>query len=69
MSKGLKWQSDTSVWHFCNCSLHQQAENYNAVEIAKIATSHGLYEEVLTIYKKYDQHTMVIKHSVYWPWV
>jgi clathrin heavy chain len=33
--------------------------NYDAGEIAKIATDHG-YEEVLTIYKKYDQHAMAI---------
>ena len=35
-------------------------ENYDAGEIAKIATDHGLYEEALTVYKKYDQHTMAI---------
>ncbi|KIM86720.1 hypothetical protein PILCRDRAFT_4614 [Piloderma croceum F 1598] len=35
-------------------------ENYDAGEIAKIATDHGLYEEALTIYKKYDQHVMDI---------
>jgi clathrin heavy chain len=35
-------------------------ENYDAGEIAKIATDHGLYEEALTIYKKYDQHGMAI---------
>ena len=35
-------------------------ENYDAGEIAKIATDHGLFEEALTIYKKYDQHTMAI---------
>jgi clathrin heavy chain len=35
-------------------------ENYNAGEIAKIATDHGLYEEALTVYKKYDQHAMAI---------
>jgi len=35
-------------------------ENYDAGEIAKIATYHGLYEEALTIYKKYDQHAMAI---------
>jgi len=33
-------------------------ENYG--EIAKIATDHGLYEEALTIYRKYDQHVMAI---------
>jgi clathrin heavy chain len=27
-------------------------QNYDAGEIAKIATDHGLYEEALTIYKK-----------------
>ena len=31
-----------------------------ADEIAKIATDHGLYEEALTIYKKYEQHAMAI---------
>jgi hypothetical protein len=35
-------------------------ENYDADEIAKIATDHCLYEEALTIYKKYDQHAMAI---------
>jgi clathrin heavy chain len=35
-------------------------ENYDAGEIAQIATDHGLYEEDLTIYKKYDQHAMAI---------
>ncbi|KAF8661339.1 hypothetical protein AX16_001434 [Volvariella volvacea WC 439] len=35
-------------------------QNYDAAEIAKIATEHGLYEEALTIYKKYDQHAMAI---------
>ncbi|KAG1869630.1 armadillo-type protein [Suillus subluteus] len=35
-------------------------QNYDAREIAKIATYHGLYEEALTIYKKYDQHAMAI---------
>jgi clathrin heavy chain len=34
--------------------------NYDAGEIAKIATDHGLYEEALTIYKKYDQHEQAI---------
>ncbi|EAU90123.2 clathrin heavy chain 1 [Coprinopsis cinerea okayama7 len=34
--------------------------NYDAAEIAKIATEHGLYEEALTIYKKHDQHVMAI---------
>ncbi|KAG6890292.1 hypothetical protein C0995_009498 [Termitomyces sp. Mi166 len=35
-------------------------QNYDAGEIAKIATDHGLYEEALTIYKKYDQFAMAI---------
>jgi len=35
-------------------------ENYNAREIAKIATGHGLYEDALMIYKKYDQQGMAI---------
>jgi len=43
-------------------------DNYDAGEIAKIATDHDLYEEALTIYKKYDQHAMainvLIEHTV-----
>ena len=35
-------------------------QNYDASEIAKIAMDHGLYEEALTIYKKYEQHAMAI---------
>jgi len=35
-------------------------QNYDSGEIAKIATDHGLYEEALTIYKKYEQHAMAI---------
>jgi clathrin heavy chain len=35
-------------------------QNYDAEEIARIATEHGLYEEALTIYKKYGQHAMAI---------
>jgi clathrin heavy chain len=36
-------------------------ENYDAGEIAKIATDHDLYEEALTIYtEKHDQHVMAI---------
>ncbi|KAI0065620.1 clathrin heavy chain [Artomyces pyxidatus] len=35
-------------------------QNYDADEIAKIATDHGLYEEALTIYKKYEQHANAI---------
>lgn len=42
--------------------------NYDVAEIAKIATDHGLYEEALTIYKKYDQHamamTVLVEHIV-----
>ncbi|KIY52907.1 clathrin heavy chain [Fistulina hepatica ATCC 64428] len=34
--------------------------NYDATEIAKIATEHGLYEEALTIYRKYEQHALAI---------
>ncbi|KAG2096664.1 armadillo-type protein [Suillus cothurnatus] len=33
-------------------------QNHEAGEIAKIATDHGLYEQALTIYKKYDQLAM-----------
>jgi clathrin heavy chain len=35
-------------------------KNYDASEIAKIATEHGLFEEALTVYKKYDMHDMAI---------
>ncbi|KAF9258879.1 clathrin heavy chain [Marasmius fiardii PR-910] len=35
-------------------------QNYDIDEIARIATEHGLYEEALTIYKKYDKHAMAI---------
>ncbi|ETW78923.1 hypothetical protein HETIRDRAFT_155976 [Heterobasidion irregulare TC 32-1] len=35
-------------------------QNYDSAEIAKIATDHGLYEEALTIYKKYEQHAEAI---------
>ena len=34
--------------------------NYHGGEIAKNATDYGLYEEPLTIYKKYEQHAMNI---------
>jgi clathrin heavy chain len=30
-------------------------QNYDAADIARIATEHGLYEEALTIYKKHEQ--------------
>jgi hypothetical protein len=43
-----------------SCWIHNKLENYDAGEIAKIATDHDLYEEALTIYKKYDQHGMAI---------
>jgi clathrin heavy chain len=33
-------------------------ENYEADDIAKIATEHGLYEEALAIYQKYEQYAM-----------
>jgi clathrin heavy chain len=35
-------------------------QNYDSNEIAKIATEHQLYEEALTIYKKYEQHGLAI---------
>nr|GAT43889.1 predicted protein [Mycena chlorophos] len=35
-------------------------QNYDSNEIAKNATEHGLSEEVLTIYKKYEQHALAI---------
>jgi clathrin heavy chain len=35
-------------------------QNYDESEIARIATDHGLYEEALTIYKKYEQHVNAI---------
>ena len=35
-------------------------QSYDASEIAKIATEHGLYEEAFLIYKKYEQHAMAI---------
>lgn len=35
-------------------------QNYDAGEIAKIATEHGLYEEALTIYKKHNQHALAM---------
>ncbi|QRW17148.1 Clathrin [Rhizoctonia solani] len=34
--------------------------NYDSGEIAKIAVDHGLFEEALTIYKKYEQHVLAI---------
>ncbi|EEB90208.1 hypothetical protein MPER_11615, partial [Moniliophthora perniciosa FA553] len=35
-------------------------QNYDTGEIARIAIEHGLYEEALTIYKKYEQHAEAI---------
>jgi len=35
-------------------------QNYDAAEIAKIATEHGLYEEALSIYKKHGQNVLAI---------
>lgn len=46
----------------------EKLTNYDVAEIAKIATDHGLYEESLTIYKKYGQHamamTVLVEHIV-----
>ncbi|PPQ65881.1 hypothetical protein CVT24_011212 [Panaeolus cyanescens] len=43
-------------------------QNYDAADIARIATEHGLYEEALTIYKKHNQHamamTVLVEHIV-----
>ena len=35
-------------------------QNYDADDIARIATEHDLYEEALTIYKKHENHTMAM---------
>ena len=35
-------------------------EHYDAGEIAKIATEHGLNEEAFLVYKKYEQHALAI---------
>lgn len=35
-------------------------ENYDHLEIARIATEHGLYEEAFTIYKKYEEHALAM---------
>ena len=35
-------------------------QHYDAGEIARIATEHGLYEEAFLIYKKYEQHALAI---------
>ena len=43
-------------------------EHYDVQDIAKIATDNRLYEEALTIYKKYGQHaeamTVLVEHIV-----
>jgi clathrin heavy chain len=43
-------------------------QNYDVAEIAKIATDHGLFEEALTIYKKYEDHVsamnVLVEHIV-----
>ncbi|KAF8518034.1 hypothetical protein BU17DRAFT_76299 [Hysterangium stoloniferum] len=43
-------------------------QNYDFQDIAKIATENHLYEEALTIYKKYDQHAfamnVLVEHIV-----
>jgi len=47
-------------------------ENYDHLEIARIATEHGPYEEALTIYKKYDEHALamsiLVEHIVSIGW-
>jgi clathrin heavy chain len=35
-------------------------QNYDVEEIARIATDHGLYEEALSIYRKYENHVMAM---------
>lgn len=35
-------------------------QNYDHQDIAKIATENGLFEEALTIYKKYDEHALAM---------
>lgn len=35
-------------------------QNYDSQDIAKIATENGLFEEALTIYKKYDEHALAM---------
>ena len=41
-------------------SYINKLQNYDAGEIATITTDHGLHEEALTIYKKYERHAMAI---------
>lgn len=38
----------------------QKLGGYDYLEIARIATEHGLYEEAFAIYKKYEQHALAI---------
>ena len=38
----------------------QKLQNYDFHDIAKIATEHRLYEEALTIYKKYNEHALAM---------
>jgi hypothetical protein len=38
----------------------KKLQKKEGTDIAKIAIEHGLYEEALTIYKKYDQHALAI---------
>jgi clathrin heavy chain len=35
-------------------------QNYDVEEIARIATDHGLFEEALSIYRKYENHVMAM---------
>jgi clathrin heavy chain len=35
-------------------------QNYDFQDIAKIATENGLFEEALTIYRKYDEHALAM---------
>jgi clathrin heavy chain len=35
-------------------------QNYDFQDIAKIATENGLFEEALTIYKKYNEHALAM---------
>lgn len=38
----------------------QKLSNYDYLDIARIATDNGLYEEALTIYKKYNEHALAM---------
>jgi len=35
-------------------------DNYDGLDIAKLALESGLYEEVLVIYRKYGEHTQAL---------